>query len=201
MRMGGHIVKGRPIWSVMARILQEAEHIGSSYIWRVVAQAAHFPFMTASHWFTSLAEMLEPRSSAEEVAAAIFIGPGLDPVSAITIKGDVHRVPLPIHEIVRRAASARATLVLLAHTHPSGDPRPSRQDILLTGRLSARLQAHGMAMYDHIILAQARYFSFRSSGLLQASENCALALATQAPAPYRLPPALPGSYDSGPVGE
>lgn len=157
--------------------------------------------MPSSHWFDSLIDMLEPGSSAQEVAAAIFIGPCLDPVSAITIKGDVHRVPLPIREIVWRAVHARAALVLLVHTHPSGDPTPSRQDILLTRRLDAHLREHGMALYDHLILAHSRYFSFRNSGLMHASQNCALALATQAPAPYRLPPALPGSHDSGPVGE
>ncbi|MBP6030584.1 MAG: Mov34/MPN/PAD-1 family protein [Sphingobium sp.] len=157
--------------------------------------------MSAPHWFTSVVEKLEPRDSQCEVLAAIFIDPINDAGGAIMIEGDGHRVHLPVYDIVRSAAEAGAQLVLLVHTHPSGNALPSRQDIALTRRLAAHLQRAGVGLFDHIILARDRYFSFRARGLLPASENCALALATQTPAPYRLPPALPGSFDSGPVGE
>lgn len=157
--------------------------------------------MYAPHWFAHIVEMLELRGSANEVLAAIFLSSTIEAVGALTMEGEAQRVHMPIREIVDGAARARAKLVLLVHTHPSGDPRPSSQDIVLTRRLHACLQPHSMGLFDHIILARDRYFSFRSSGLLKASENCVVALATQAPAPYRLPPALRGSYDSSPVGE
>lgn len=132
----------------------------------MTALAAQLRPMFAPHWFAPLVKKLEPGASAQEVLAAIFIDSESETVGALTIEGERNRIHLPLHEIVRSAASAQAMLVLLAHTHPSGDPRPSRQDILLTRRLDACLHAQGMALYDHIILARDRYFSFRSSGLL-----------------------------------
>ncbi|WP_373690592.1 JAB domain-containing protein [Sphingobium sp. DEHP117] len=157
--------------------------------------------MHAPHWFAAFIDTLEPRPYGEEVLAALFINRLAEAIGAVTLHGERHRVSLPVREIVRRAAQARAALVLLLHTHPSGNSRPSRQDILLTHRLEADLALAGMALYDHIILAPHHYFSFRAAGLLNHSEKLALPLATPAPPPYRLPPALPGSRDSGPVGE
>jgi hypothetical protein len=157
--------------------------------------------MHAPHWFDDFIDTLEPHPYGEEVLAALFINRLAEAMGAVTLHGQRHRVSLPVSEIVRRAAQTQAAFVLLLHTHPSGNSRPSGQDILLTRRVEVDLARTGMALYDHIILAPHRYFSFRAAGLLNPSEKLALPLATPAPPPYRLPPALPGSHDSGPVGE
>ena len=42
------------------------------------------------------------------------------------------------------------------HNHPSGDPRPSKEDINLTRRIKSSSEIIGLEMLDHIIIASAR---------------------------------------------
>jgi len=53
------------------------------------------------------------------------------------------------------------------HNHPSGDPAPSQDDVLLTARLRVAGDVLEIALLDHLIVGEdARYFSFREAGLL-----------------------------------
>jgi DNA repair protein RadC len=69
-------------------------------------------------------------------------------------------------EIFREAASAGAAALVLFHNHPSGDPEPSQDDVLLTRRLVAAGVLMGIDVVDHVILADSRYCSLREKGLL-----------------------------------
>jgi DNA repair protein RadC len=62
------------------------------------------------------------------------------------------------------AAAAGAAALVLFHNHPSGDPKPSTDDIDLTRRLAAVGMLMGIDVIDHVILADARYYSFREEG-------------------------------------
>jgi DNA repair protein RadC len=64
-------------------------------------------------------------------------------------------------EVFGAAAAAGAAAVVLFHNHPSGDPKPSKDDIELTRRLAAVGVLMGIDVVDHIILADARYYSFK----------------------------------------
>ena len=55
---------------------------------------------------------------------------------------------------------------MLAHNHPSGAPTPSREDIATTRDIKAAAEALGIALHDHVIVARARWLSFRQEGLL-----------------------------------
>ena len=63
---------------------------------------------------------------------------------------------------VRRGAAA----VIVAHNHPSGDPEPSEEDILLTNRLLESSRILGIRLVDHVIIGSGRYTSFRDAGLI-----------------------------------
>ena len=69
-------------------------------------------------------------------------------------------------EIFREAASAGAAAIVLFHNHPSGDPEPSQDDVVLTRRVAAAGILMGIDVVDHVILADARYCSMREKGLL-----------------------------------
>lgn len=69
-------------------------------------------------------------------------------------------------EIFREAVAAGAAAIVLFHNHPSGDPEPSREDTRLTERLLAAGVLMGINVIDHVILGDARYFSYREKGLL-----------------------------------
>ena len=69
-------------------------------------------------------------------------------------------------EVFREAAAGRASSIVLFHNHPSGDPLPSREDLALTGRLTAAGELMGIAVLDHIILGDTGYCSFKETGRL-----------------------------------
>ena len=53
---------------------------------------------------------------------------------------------------------------MVFHNHPSGDPDPSPEDTKLTERLMAAGVLMGISVLDHVILGDARYFSYREKG-------------------------------------
>jgi DNA repair protein RadC len=69
-------------------------------------------------------------------------------------------------EIFREAVAGGAAAIVLFHNHPSGDPEPSREDTRLTERLIAAGVLMGIDVIDHVILGDARYFSYREKGTL-----------------------------------
>ena len=69
-------------------------------------------------------------------------------------------------EIFREAVAGGAAALVLFHNHPSGDPEPSRDDTRLTERLVAAGVLMGIDVIDHVILGDARYFSFREKGTI-----------------------------------
>ena len=56
--------------------------------------------------------------------------------------------------------------MVIAHNHPSGDPRPSRADRDATRRLAETAPALGISLHDHLIFAGGGCRSFRELGLL-----------------------------------
>lgn len=54
----------------------------------------------------------------------------------------------------------------LVHNHPSGDPKPSRDDIEMTREVKAAAEALGIAIHDHLVIGRKGHASFRSLGLL-----------------------------------
>jgi DNA repair protein RadC len=70
-------------------------------------------------------------------------------------------------EVFREAALAGAAAIVLFHNHPSGDPKPSDDDVRLTARFVAAGVLMGIHVIDHVILADVRYYSFREEGQFQ----------------------------------
>ena len=70
-------------------------------------------------------------------------------------------------EVFREASAGRAAAIVLFHNHPSGDPRPSTDDVALTARLAEAGHVIGIDVLDHLILADQRYYSFTEAGQLR----------------------------------
>ena len=52
------------------------------------------------------------------------------------------------------------------HNHPSGDPKPSREDVEMTKEIRKAADALGIAIHDHLVIGRKGHASFRSLGLL-----------------------------------
>lgn len=64
-------------------------------------------------------------------------------------------------EVFTDPIADRASHVIIAHNHPSGDPRPSSQDVALTQQLAASGRVLGIPVKDHVILTETDMYSFR----------------------------------------
>lgn len=81
-------------------------------------------------------------------------------------EGTVDHVPVYPREIVKRALHLNASALILVHNHPSGDPTPSEQDIIMTRQIQTAADALGIIVHDHLVIGKSREISFRSEGLL-----------------------------------
>ena len=69
-------------------------------------------------------------------------------------------------EVFTEAIKNKAASVVFAHNHPSGDPEPSEDDLLLTKKLVESGKILGIEVFDHIIVAKDGFFSFKNKGLI-----------------------------------
>lgn len=69
-------------------------------------------------------------------------------------------------EVFKEAILAHAAQVILAHNHPSGDPEPSEDDLIITKRLTEAGEIMGIDVLDHIIITKTKVFSFKEHKLI-----------------------------------
>lgn len=81
-------------------------------------------------------------------------------------EGCVDAVAINPRALVENALAANASRVILAHNHPSGVAMPSTADIRSTDQIRDALEAIGVDLVDHIIVADDDYVSFTASGEL-----------------------------------
>jgi DNA repair protein RadC len=66
------------------------------------------------------------------------------------------------------------------HNHPSGDPKPLRDDVEMTREVKAAAAALGITIHDHLVIGRKGHASFQSLG------------ATHVTGGNRLPSSVPG---------
>jgi DNA repair protein RadC len=81
-------------------------------------------------------------------------------------RGLVNATLVHPREVFRPAIAFGAAAVIVAHNHPSGNSTPSPEDRTVTRQLVQAGQMLDIPVYDHIIIAGERYFSFGEAGLL-----------------------------------
>jgi len=69
-------------------------------------------------------------------------------------------------EVFKGAVLNSSAAIICVHNHPSGCPRPSPEDKVITKRLKDASEILGIRLLDHLIVGSKKYFSFVESGLL-----------------------------------
>lgn len=78
--------------------------------------------------------------------------------------GTVNASVLTPREILIRALLVGAVGIILVHNHPSGDPKPSQEDVLVTEKISKASELVNIPLLDHIIIGSKGYYSFHEAG-------------------------------------
>ena len=81
-------------------------------------------------------------------------------------KGTVNASLITPRELFIEALQKNAVSIILLHNHPSGDPTPSKEDMLTTKRILDAGALIGIELLDHIIIGNNCYISFREEGIL-----------------------------------
>jgi DNA repair protein RadC len=80
-------------------------------------------------------------------------------------RGTLNRAAVEPRALLKEALLRGAAAILLFHTHPSGDPSPSAEDLTFTRRLAEAGEAVGVRLLDHLVLGDAsRWVSLRERG-------------------------------------
>ena len=88
---------------------------------------------------------------------------GLDTVSV----GGLTSTTVHPREVFAPAIKKHASTVVLVHNHPSGDPTPSSEDVLLTERIREAGRLIGIKVLDHVIIGDGRYVSLLGEGYIK----------------------------------
>ena len=84
-------------------------------------------------------------------------------------EGSIASAALDVRKLVENAILHSASSVVLAHNHPSGIASPSHEDYAATDRARNALETIGVALADHIIVADGDFVSLAESGYLERS--------------------------------
>ena len=99
--------------------------------------------------------MEDMRHRQKEVMKLLLLNTKAKLIGASDISvGTVNATLVSPRELFLEALKKNAVSIILLHNHPSGDPTPSQEDILLTQRV----------LLDHIIIGDNRYISLREKG-------------------------------------
>lgn len=80
--------------------------------------------------------------------------------------GNVNSSIVGVREIFQKALLANAVSIIVMHNHPSGDPKPSREDVEVTKRLVEAGKILGVQVLDHIIVGDGSFSSLKEKGYI-----------------------------------
>lgn len=107
------------------------------------------------------------QSAAEERLHVIFLDSRRCYISDdLAGVGSSSRVAVHSSPLLRRAISLNAKWIVLVHNHPSGDVRPSDQDVTFTTQFKAAANVLGIGLFDHLIVSGTSLFSMQAAGLI-----------------------------------
>lgn len=85
-------------------------------------------------------------------------------------RGVVNSVAVDVRRVVETALKLRACSVILAHNHPDGLARSSREDDAVTRQVYQALRTVGIHFADHLIFAKDQVFSYNDTGTMKICE-------------------------------
>lgn len=82
-------------------------------------------------------------------------------------RGGIDQTTADVRTILREALLKRATQIALVHNHPSGNTRPSNEDIRLTQAVQRAATTMNIHLIDHLVITDGGYYSFNDEGRLE----------------------------------
>lgn len=114
-------------------------------------------------------EALKPfyKGAAQEILSVLTLNSQLifDSFVVIAIGGVNASHAKPV-DVLKPAILSNSPGLILIHNHPSGIPEPSKDDIEFTVNLKKACELMGLELYDHIIISDQKFYSFKKQGVV-----------------------------------
>lgn len=107
------------------------------------------------------------RDRRKECFTAVFLNAKNKVITTkILFEGSLTSSSVYPREVVQEALNNKAASVIFAHNHPSGEPEPSTEDILITRQLVFACRVMGINVHEHLIIGTTGYYSFADHGYI-----------------------------------
>ena len=115
----------------------------------------------------AVAQLSDMRDLKKEHLVALYLNAKNQLVHKETISmGTLNANLVHPREVFEPALKYSAAQIIAAHNHPSGDPKPSEDDLEVTKRLTEAGKMMGIEVMDHVIISKNSHFSFKEEKLL-----------------------------------
>jgi DNA repair protein RadC len=84
-------------------------------------------------------------------------------------RGGLHGCGLLPADVLRPVLRSATSAFILVHNHPSGDPTPSRDDVLMTRALQQACLTVGVTLVDHVIVSRSGSYSLAEACLMNGA--------------------------------
>jgi DNA repair protein RadC len=79
--------------------------------------------------------------------------------------GSVHSAQVRVGEVFKEAVARMASAIIVVHSHPSGDPTPSPDDVAVTRAIVQAGKLLDIDTLDHLVIGHGRWVSLKERGL------------------------------------
>jgi len=115
----------------------------------------------------AVAQLSDMRDLKKEHLVALYLNAKNQLVHKETISmGTLNANLVHPREVFEPALKYSAAQIIAAHNHPSGDPKPSEDDLEVTKRLTEAGKMMGIELMDHVIVSKNSHFSFKEEKIL-----------------------------------
>jgi len=113
-----------------------------------------------------VAQVQELRKAKKEHFVALYLNARNQLIHKETISiGTLNASLVHPREVFKPAIDELAVSIIVVHNHPSGDSKPSNDDLAITKRLEAAGKIMGVEVIDHIIITRSGYCSLKEEGV------------------------------------
>ena len=75
-------------------------------------------------------------------------------------------INVPLTTFAEKILFSANKSIIIMHSHPGGDSNPTQADCVATKRIMTLIASFGVTLFDHIIVTDNDYFSFRTNGMI-----------------------------------
>jgi len=117
--------------------------------------------------YKAITEITKVQEEAQEVFGILILNTTHKIVAVHEIgRGTLNASMVHPREVFKPAVLHNAAAIICFHNHPSGEPKPSKEDIETTNRLVEAGKIMGIKVLDHIIVGDDKYTSLKEMGVI-----------------------------------